>query len=144
MSTRAHSGAVCTDAVFGLALARAEADLRGGQEAIWPVNAYSDADELRALLEAAQDAGFIGALFPGAALSIRPSSISQPIPLLTVDLTSARTLLGPELRLGERDGEDPIEFTLRLLEEAVGRANNVVLAAGLERSGRQLLDHPDP
>jgi hypothetical protein len=119
-------GAAPIEAAFEFARHPAEADLRNNQDALWPVNAYSDADELRALLEAAQGTGLIVASLPGATLSVRPSSISRPLPLLTVGLGGDRTVLGSELRLDEHDDEDPIAFTLRLLEEAVIGANRLV------------------
>jgi hypothetical protein len=59
----------------------------------------------------------------GAALYIYPMSIAEPDPLLAVDCGVGPTLLGHELRLRERAGESPLEFTLRLLEEITAEAN---------------------
>jgi hypothetical protein len=113
---------------FSLDRGRAAADLKGSEEELWPVNAYSDADELNDLLEAAQNAGLISASRQ-ARLFVYPLSIAEPDPLLAIVVTGGPTLLGHELALSGRDGEDPITFTLRLLEQVVVRGNAVLAEA---------------
>jgi hypothetical protein len=122
---------------FSLHRGRAAADLKGSEEELWPVNAYSDADELNDLLEAAQNAGLISASRP-ARLFVYPLSIREADPLLAIVVVGGPALLGHELALADRDGEDPIAFTLRLLEQVVEQANAVLAdaladSAGLDR-----------
>jgi hypothetical protein len=107
---------------------RTAADLKGPENALWPVNAYSDADELNQLLEAAQSAGLITARRK-ARLFVYPLSICEPDPLLAIVVSGGPSLLSRELPLSDRDGEDPIAFTLRLLAEVVDRANTVLVDA---------------
>jgi hypothetical protein len=114
---------------FRLDRDRAAADLRGSEDELWPVNAYSDADELNQLLDALQNADVLTANRSGVRLYIYPSSISEPEPLLAASSVAGPTLLGHELKLRERDGEDPVEFTLRLLEEIVAEANALLATA---------------
>jgi hypothetical protein len=118
-----------TPDLFRLDRDRAAADLRGSEDELWPVNAYSDADELNQLLDVVQNAAVLTANRPGVRLHIYPSSISEPEPLLAVSSAAGSTLLGHKLKLLERDGEDPIEFTLRLLEEIVAEANALLATA---------------
>ena len=106
----------------------AAVDLRGPEDELWPVNAYSDADELNDLLEAAQNCGLITASRQ-ARLFVYPLSIREPDPLLAIVVTGGPALLGHELALSGRDGEDPVAFTLRLLEQVVERANVVLHGA---------------
>lgn len=114
--------------LFHLDCDRAAASLRDPDGDLWPVNAYSDADELNLLMEASQNADILAAEVLGARIYVYPMSISEPEPLLVVSLGRGPTLLGHELKLRERDGEDPVAFTLRLLEETTVAAN--ALAAG--------------
>lgn len=104
---------------------RAAVDLRGAEDDLWPVNVYSDADELNQLLEAAQESKLITAP-RGAYLFVYPLSICEPDPLLAVKSGSGSTLLGHELKLRDEEGEDPIAFTLRLLEEIAVEANALI------------------
>jgi DNA processing protein len=97
---------------------------------IWPVNAYSDADELHSLLVAAHDANIITSAERRAALYVYPLSLSEPDPLLAVEHGDGPTVLGHQLRLRERDGESPLEFTLRLLAEITAEANHLVRRRG--------------
>jgi hypothetical protein len=108
---------------------RAAGDLIGPEDALWPVNAYSDADELNDLLEAAQNGGLISAR-RRARLFVYPLSISEPDPVIAVEFSAVRPrLLGHELKLDAREDEDPIEFTLRFLAEVVDRGNAMLVKA---------------
>ncbi len=115
-----------TAEVFRFDRERAVADLSGSEDALWPVNVYSDADELNDLLEAAQNAGLITARRQSR-LFVFPLSIREPDPLLAIAPVGGPSLLGHELVLEDRDREDPIRFTLRLLEDVVDRGNAVLL-----------------
>ena len=90
--------------------------------AIWPVNSYSDADELNSLFEIAMETEIIRSR-QGAQIHIHPLSISEPEPVLAIDTRFGPSLLGDGLRLREREDEDPVQFTLRLLEEVTAEAN---------------------
>jgi hypothetical protein len=109
--------------LFNFDRAAAERSLADPDSALWPVNAYSDADELNALLEAAQACGAIARFRPRARIYVYPLSIAEPEPLLAADPGAGPTLLGHSLKLAEREGESPLEFTLRLLEELTDEAN---------------------
>lgn len=91
--------------------------------AIWPVNSYSDADELNGLFEAALEADVIAGEAPGAYIHVYSLSISEPDPVLAVVPPRGPALLGYTLKLRDRDDESPVEFTLRLLEETTIDAN---------------------
>lgn len=110
---------------FELNRAEAERSIRDPDGALWPVNAYTDADELDLLLQAALDAGVLARAEPCARLYIYPLSLAEPEPLLAFDPGSGPTLLGHSLKLIDREGEDPVAFTLRLLEEIVEEANGL-------------------
>lgn len=114
-----------TPEIFRFDRDRAAADLSGSEESLWPVNAFSDADELNQLLEAAQESKLITAP-RGAYLFVYPLSICEPDPLLAVKSGSGSTFLGHELKLRDEEGEDPIAFTLRLLEEIAVEANALI------------------
>ena len=103
-------------------------DINDPDGALWPVDAYSDADELNLLLEAAQGAGILAAEPPDAHLYVYPLSISESAPLLAVSVEAGSTLLGHELKLSEREGKDPVTFTLRLLTELADDAGALVAA----------------
>lgn len=77
----------------------------------WPVNVYSAADELNALVDDALTGGIVPRERPGAHFAIYPMSLSEPHPILTVDLGAGPALLGQPLKLCERDGESPVGFT---------------------------------
>ncbi len=127
---------------------RAAADLLDPDGDLWPVNAYSDADELNLLAEAAQSAGILAATAPGARLYVYPMSICEPEPLLAVDLGRGLTLLGHSLKLREAEGEDPVAFTLRLLADLAAAASALAVAHAVD--GRRLdriaafLNRPGP
>ena len=108
---------------FSFDRAKAERSLTDPDGALWPVNAYSDADELNGLLGAAIDAGAIARPNRRARLYIYPLSLSEPDPVLVYDPGHGRAFLGHALKLRDREGESPIDFTLRLLEEATADAN---------------------
>jgi hypothetical protein len=118
--------------LFRLDRDRAAVELSDPEGDLWPVNPYSDADELNLLLEAAQSAGVLTARAPAAALYVYPMSLTEPEPLLAVNPGRPPLLLGQALRLGEREGEDPISFTLRLLEEIAAEAKALLLKAGAD------------
>jgi hypothetical protein len=109
--------------LFHFDLTKARAAIEDPDGAIWPVNSYSDADELHSLVEATIDSDLIRCPLLDATLYVYPLSVSEPDPLLAVDHGSGPTLLGHQLRLRERDGESPPEYTLRLLEEVTEEAN---------------------
>ncbi len=91
--------------------------------ALWPVNAFSDADELNALADDALTSGVVARRRPAAHFAIYPMSLSEPEPILAVNPGPGPALLGYSLKLREREGESPVEFTVRLLEEITGEAN---------------------
>jgi hypothetical protein len=103
--------------------AKAARSLEDPDGAPWAVNAFSDADELNTLLEAALACGAIASPRPRARLYVYPLSTAEPEPLLAVDPGGGPTLLGYALGLCEREGEGPVEFTLRFLEEVTAQAN---------------------
>lgn len=118
--------------------------------ALWAVNAHSDADELNTLLEAALACGAISRPCARAHIYVYPLSITEPEPLLAVDPGHGPTLLGHALKLPEREGESPLEFTLRLLNELTDQANGLVTSAAIpgpgqacDRTGEMSLRCPD-
>jgi hypothetical protein len=114
--------------LFRFDRARAAADLIDPNGALWPVNAYSDADELNLLAEAAQSAGILTAERSGARLYVYPLSISEPEPLLAMSAEEGPILLGQSVRLSKDQDEDPIDFTLRFLADLTAEANLLVAA----------------
>jgi hypothetical protein len=110
---------------FQFDLARARRAISDPDGAIWAINSFSDADELNGLFEVAVECRLIAS--PGGArIHVYPLSISDPEPILALDTGSGPSLLGHSLRLREREGENPVEFTLRLLEEVVAEANQLL------------------
>lgn len=109
---------------FNPTLAAVELRCLGG--AIATASPHSDADELNALLDGAQAAGIISS--KRARLYVYPLSVGEPEPLLAVDPGAGPTLLGYSIKLRQHEGEDPISFTVRILEELTEEANR--LAAG--------------
>jgi hypothetical protein len=105
---------------------RARRAINDGDGAIWPVNSFSDADELNNLFEAALEAQVIARGEAGAYIHVYPLSLSEPDPVLAVSRVGGPTLLGSSLKLRDWDGETPLEFTLRLLEEIAAEANALV------------------
>lgn len=107
---------------FSFDRAEAERSIRGPDGALWPVNAYTDADELDSLVQAALDSGAI-ARASRARLYVYPLSLSEPDPILVYDPGHGSALLGHSLKLCEREGESPVELTLRLLEDLAAEGN---------------------
>lgn len=103
--------------------AAAERSIRDPDGALWPVNAYSDADELDSLLQAALDSGAIARAGRRARLYVYPLSLSEPDPVPVYDPGHGRAYLGHSLKPREREGEDPVAFTLRLLEDVAAEAS---------------------
>jgi hypothetical protein len=116
--------------LFRFDRAKAAKSIENPDGALWPVNAYSDADELNDLLEAALASGVIARDRPRAHIYVYPLSICEPEPLLAVDPGAGPTLLGYSMKLREGEGETQVESTLRLLEELTAEAN--ALASGRE------------
>jgi hypothetical protein len=109
--------------VFGFDRARALASIEDPDKELWPVNAFSDIDELEGLLRAARETDVVGCEEAGAELSLYPLSLAEPDPVPALGREGSSTLLGHGLGLREREGENPVEFTLRFLEEVVAQAN---------------------
>ena len=103
--------------------AKAEHSMTDPDGALWPVNAYSDADELNGLVGAAIESGAISRPNKRTHLYVYPLSLSEPDPVLVYDPGHGRAFLGHTLKLCEREGESPVEFTLRLLEDSTAEAN---------------------
>jgi hypothetical protein len=114
--------------LFRFDLPKARAALHDLDGAIWPVNSFADADELNGLFEAAVHSDVITSADPNGFIHIYPLSLSEPEPILAVNRSSGPSLLGYSLKLREQDGESPLEFTLRLLEELVEEANGLLKA----------------
>ena len=72
---------------------------------------------------AALEAGVIAREDSRACLYIYPLSLSEPDPVLAVDRGTGSTLLGYSLKLRDREGENPVEFTSRMLGDMVDEAN---------------------
>jgi hypothetical protein len=96
--------------------------------ALWPVNAYSDADELNTLADDALTAQIVTREDAGAHFAIYPMSLSEPDPIVAVNVGADPALLGRPMKLREQDGESPIDFTLRLLGDMVAEANRLIRA----------------
>lgn len=120
---------------FGFGRERARVELERGEGEIRVVNAYSDADEYNGLLDAALGAGIITRRRSGSYIYIYPMSLSEPDPMVAVDVGPGPTLLGFASTPGEREGETPVDFTLRFLEEVVNEANALLARspAGADR-----------
>lgn len=115
--------------LFAFDRAAGERALRDPGAALVPPGTSADADELHSFLDAAQAVGAIVTERSDAGISVYPLSLSEPDPLLAVSPGGGGpTVLGDELRLRPGDAEDPVAFTLRLLEGIVAEANG--LAAG--------------
>ena len=119
--------------LFRFDRAKASASIEDPDGALWPVNAFSDADELNALMEAALESGPIATARPRTHIYVYPLSVCEPEPLLAVDPGAGPTLLGCSLKLREREGESPVEFTLRLLEEMVAAADALAACSEADR-----------
>jgi hypothetical protein len=113
-------------------LAAVELGRLGG--AIATASPHSDADELNALLEGAQAAGVISAERERARLYAHSLSVGDPEPLLAVDPGAGPTLLGCPVKLRQHEGEDPISFTVRVLEQLTGEANGLAAGRAADRA----------
>ena len=109
---------------FDRAKAAQELGQAGG--AISVANPYSDADEIHTLAEAALRAGIIAGSDSGTHIYVYPMSLSEPDPMVAVEVRGGLTLLGYSLRMSGLEGESPVSFTLRLLEEIVAEANSLI------------------
>lgn len=116
-------------APFNFRLDRARRGISDPDGAIWPVNSFADADELNSLFEAAVQSRVIAPRDPGWLIHVYLQSLCQPDPILAVRV-GAHVWLGDPLKLRERDGENPLDFTLRLLEETTAEANGLVWTEG--------------
>lgn len=122
-----------TRAAFRFDAAHARRELLDPDGSLWPVNAFSDADEIHALVATALDVDLIAHDDSRAALYIYPLALSEPDPLLAVDPGEPPTLLGHSLRLRAREGEDPVCFTVRLLGDVVAEANHLLRLQSVRR-----------
>ena len=113
-------------ALFSFDRDRAGRSIADPDGAIWPINSCTDADELNSLFEAAVQSGVIASRDPSGFIHIYPLSLSEREPILAVSRSSGPSLLGYSLKLRERDGESPLDFTLRLLEETTIEANGLL------------------
>jgi hypothetical protein len=114
--------------LFRFDRSRAAAALIDPDGDLWPVNAYSDADELNLLAEAAQEAGVLTAERPRARLYVYPMSLAEPEPLLAVNPGRGPTLLGHAVQMRAAGDEGPIEYTLHLLADLCAGANALLAA----------------
>ncbi len=109
--------------LFVLDRCRAAAGLADPEGVISVVSPYSDADELNTLVDDALFAGAIRRARAEVCLSVYPMSLADPEPVLAVSSSNGPTLLGFSLKLRQRDDEDPVDFTVRVLTEIVDQAN---------------------
>ena len=109
--------------LFTLDRRRAAFDLRNLEGAVSPVSPHSDADGLNALVDDALFARVIRRARPDVCLAIYPLSLSDPEPILAVNPSSGPTLLGWSLKLQQHNGENPVDFTVRVLDQIVEQAN---------------------
>jgi hypothetical protein len=121
--------------MFDLDLARARAALANPDGPIRAVDPDVGADELHRLLDAAQAKDVIRARCEGATIVVHPYSVAEPDPLVAVRLDRGPTLLGPEPNFRADEDEDPVAYTVRLLEGMVATANRLV-AGRASDSGR--------
>jgi len=121
------SAVVVPEDPFELDAGRARAELCDPDGAIRVVNPYSDADELHRLLDDAQEKKIIRSRWERAAILVYPLSIAEPDPILAVNVGGGATLLGFEQKLRGHEDEEPVAFTIRVLEELVMEANGLVV-----------------
>lgn len=119
---------------FRLDRGRAARELIDPDGDLWPINPYSDADELNLLAEAAQATGVLAAECPRARLYVYPMSLAEPEPILAVNLGCGPTLLGHAVQLCRAGPAGPVEYTLRFLTDLCAGAN--LLAASCQAAGR--------
>jgi hypothetical protein len=131
---------------FTLDAQRARSELANAGGAISPVTPYTDADELNGLLDNAQTIGILSSDSPATRMYVYPLSLGEAEPLLAVDSGRGPTLLGSSTGLGQGEGEDPISYTIRVLEEAVEEGNGLLAdatadGARLDRIAAYLNEH---
>ncbi|HTR74562.1 MAG TPA: hypothetical protein VMH33_04805 [Solirubrobacterales bacterium] len=124
------------EGLFVLDVEGARAELSDPDGAIRVVDPYSDADELHRLLDDAQEKEIVRSRLARATILVYPLSIAEPDPILAVHLGDGPTLLGFEQKLRRREDDEPLAFTVRVLEEMVDEANS--LAAGRAADGVRL------
>jgi hypothetical protein len=91
---------------------------------VGPIKPDSDADEVHELLHSARAVGLIKADRDDCWIYVSPHTLSDPAPVLVVDLGVRQPMLFCcELKLDAEDGEDDLAFTMRLLQVAVDKAN---------------------
>jgi hypothetical protein len=100
------------------------------------ITPFSDADELNGLFEAALGSEVITSEFESAYVSVYPMSIANPQPLPAVEIGGGVVLIGSAMDLEQDRGEDPIAYTLRIIAETLGRANE--LSASFGQAERRL------
>lgn len=122
--------------LFVLDAARARAELGDPDGAIRVIDPFTEADALHQLIDAAQAKDIVRGPGGRVAISVYPLSAAEPDPLVAVDPGTGPTLLGFDLKLSGRDGEDPVAFTIRVLESTVEEANR--LAAGRAADSERL------
>lgn len=105
--------------------------LSDSEGAFNPITPFSDADELHGLFESALGAELITCEFESAYISIYPRSITNPQPLPAVEIGGGVVLIGAAMNLEQKDGEDPIDYTLRIVSETLDRVNELSARFGL-------------
>lgn len=122
--------------LFGLDRDAAAVVLNDPEGVVKPITPFSDADELHGLFESALGAEIITCEFESAYISIYPMSIANPQPLPAVEIGGGVVLIGAAMSLEQDQGEDPIAYTLRVIAETLGRAND--LSASFDQAERRL------
>lgn len=119
---------------FKLNRVKAAVELTSDSGAISTISPQSDADELRSLLDNARSAGIVEPGHPDAALVVCSLSKADSQPLLAVDPGTGPNLHRFSLTLRQREGENPIQFTLSALAQVVGKANALTSRTRRSRS----------
>jgi hypothetical protein len=110
--------------------------LNNPEGAIRPITPFSDADELHGLFESALSAEIISCEFESAYISVYPMAIANSQPLPAVEIGGGVVLIGSAMSLKQDRGEDPISYTLRIIAETLGKANE--LSASFGQAERRL------
>jgi hypothetical protein len=113
--------------LFSYLSIRAAIALHRRDGAIATASPHSDVEELNLLLYRAQRARIISSERERAWLYVYSRSRGKPEPLLGVDPGEGPILFGPPLKLRQGGGEDPISFTMRILEELTEQANGLLV-----------------
>jgi hypothetical protein len=122
--------------LFGLDRDAAAMVLNDPEGKVKPITPFSDADELNGLFEAALGAEVITAEFESAYVAIYPMSLANPQPLSAVEIGGGVVLIGSAMNLEQDRGEDPIAYTLRIMADILGKANE--LSASFGQAERRL------